>query len=648
MKEKLRILLLEDNEKEATLIKSSIEEGGVQADIVNAKNKNTYLDLIGREKFDLIISDYNIPQFNGLNSLLEAKKKNKNIPFIFVSNHIGEEKAVQCIQHGATDFILKDNLNKLVPAINHALQHANEIKKEQQLENELAILKLAIDNSSEAIFMTNASGTIIYINSAFTKFYGWRADEVVNRVTPRILKSGYHNNEFYNQLWNQIKQNAPFTAEMINKTKDGKFIEIKNVINPVLDKRKNVLGYVAIQIDITLRKEHEREIIKAKNQIEEINNLKSYFLSNISHEIRTPLVSILGFAEILMEELLENEIKELVKYVYDSAKRLKSTIDNILTLQNLEKGKIDTEFQKVELVHLIKSVAQKFNEAINKKGLHLKFFIESNEIWIKSYPDLLEKIFSNIIDNAIKFTNKGGISIGTSLIHENEKPFALVKIADSGIGIEKEKIEQIFNNFRQASEGFSRAYEGMGLGLSISKQLIEQLNGSIKIYSKIGKGTLIVIKLPALPIEKEIIEQVNFEKSKITESSAPANIDRPLVLLVEDNDGNRLILKRYLEKNYIVEEARDGISAIAMAEIKHYDLILMDIHLGPGIDGIETFNRIRKLSNYNNIPIVAVTAFSMKDDRKKFLEQGFTDYIQKPVTKMDLINCIENLLSIRK
>jgi PAS domain S-box-containing protein len=769
MIKKIKILHLEDNLNDAELIHEMLHAGGIDVDISVVNNKSDYLTNLSKEEFDIVLSDYSLPEFDGLKALVEAKTKRKEMPFIFVSGSIGEERAVQCLQLGAMDYVIKDRLDRLVPAVKRALRVVQEMrdkelaeeklkqsenlfrslvqnihdavtitdldgerifvndywytlyeipktedfkkfnvrhfihpssldavnklfetlkkensyplteykiitytKKEKDVEGvskiiklngkrvmmnvlrditqrkkmleELAKIKLAIQNTGEAIFMTDADSKFIYVNPAFTEMYGWESAEIIGKETPRILKSSVHNEEFYIELWNDIKLQLPFRKEMVNKTKNGKLIEVKNMISSVIDSNNELIGYVSIQNDITQHKEQERVFAKAKAEAEEMNKLKSYFLSNISHEFRTPLISILGFSEMLISDLQEPEHKDSAKYIYDAGQRLQQTLNDILLLTDIEKKKIEAIPKRVNLNQFIKLNTIDHYKQAEQKNLLFRLTLEPKEVWINSDEELLRNILKNILDNSLKFTKNGGISVNTILQMDNGSTYAIIKIVDSGVGISKDKLEHIFKPFRQESEGLSRRHEGMGLGLSVAKQLVEILHGNISIKSEVNKGTLVTLRFPALPPEAELTSKVNLRKTTIIETPSDVKRDKLMVLMVEDNSGNRKLFRRYLENDFTVDEAEDGISGIAKAGLTHYDAIIMDINLGPGIDGVETFKRIRQLPSYKNVPVIAVTAFAMTDDKQKFLDEGFTDYLKKPLDKNELIAIIKKYI----
>lgn len=389
------------------------------------------------------------------------------------------------------------------------------------------------------------------------------------------------------------------------------------------------------------------ELTLAKNKAEEVNKLKSFFLSNISHELRTPLISILGFSELLAMELTEPSQVESINYINESGQRLQRALNDILALTDLEKKKLDTNFHKTDLTEFIKSLSGDYRHRI--EGHHLSFdeIYPSDEILLYTDQNLLKHILDSVIDNSIKFTKRGGITLVVNQQRKNDISYATINITDTGIGISPELIKNIYTPFWQASEGLSRSHEGLGLGLSVVKQLVEILQGEVVIHSELNSGTSLILHLPIYQSEAEVSNKINQIKKSINEfetnsafSTKESASTKPRLLMVEDNPGNRTLFRRILTSEFLVEEAGTGESAVAMSEINKYDIILMDINLGPGIDGIETFRRIRKINGFEDTPIIAVTAFAMKEDRQKFLEIGFNDYIQKPILKDEFIAMI--------
>ncbi len=384
------------------------------------------------------------------------------------------------------------------------------------------------------------------------------------------------------------------------------------------------------------------ELIKAKEKAEENNKLKTFFLANISHEFRTPLISILGFSQILSDELDSNDHKEYARLINDSGSRLEKTLNDLIFLTDIESKKIGATFSKTDLIEYVKVLSDEFKHKIENNGLKYETNFEEPHLELYTDKELLKYVLDNVIDNSIKYTKKGSVKIEVFKDIDDGQSIVIIKVSDTGIGIDPESQKKIFQPFRQGSEGYSRKYDGMGIGLTVCKQFLEILRGKIDISSIPGMGTDVFIKLPAVNTEDELKEKIKIKKQEIVELVTSVATRKPHLLLVEDNLGNRVLYQKILQDDFDVVMAIDGISAIAMTEVNTYDIILMDINLGPGIDGIETFKRIKKFSNYKDVPIVAVTAFGAMDDRAKFINYGFADYIQKPVLKEEFIALIYN------
>ncbi len=384
------------------------------------------------------------------------------------------------------------------------------------------------------------------------------------------------------------------------------------------------------------------ELISAKEQAEEMNKLKSIFLANMSHELRTPLISILGFAELLQLELLNAEQLELVDQVLKGGRRLNLTLNSILEWSKLESEKLSLKLSPFNLSQEIQKNIALYLPMANLKKLFIRSEFCDPNLIATIDTGLFDKAFFQLIHNAIKFTDKGGIIVALNQIKKEEVVWAVIQITDTGIGIPKENLDKIFVEFRQSSEGPSRSYEGSGLGLSIAKKMIELMNGKIEIESEIGKGSTFSIWLPAVLDEKALNLKIEEKRKTIEVNPAIRKTDlAPIVLLVEDNQSNRMLVNRMLGKDFRVQEAEDGFTGIALASQNLFNLILMDINLGYGISGIETMQGIRKIPGYFKVPIIAVTAYAIFGDKERLLKEGFDDYIQKPFTKEELINHVK-------
>ncbi len=510
---------------------------------------------------------------------------------------------------------------------------ALNITESKLAEEELTKLKRAIEQSSVSIVITNKNGDIEYVNPFFTKLTGYSFEEVKGK-NPRLLKSNLHSPAFYKKLWEDITQGKDWIGEIYNIKKNGEAYWENTIISPIVNKQGNITHYVAIQEDVTEKKKLVEDLTAAKEKAEEMNKVKSVFFANMSHELRTPMIGILGNAELLELDIKDEEHLGMVKAIRKSALRLHETLNSILDISKIEVEGVSTLIRKVEVNDVIEESIALFRAAAVEKGLKINFIKNTKNITLNTDDNLLAKILNNLISNAIKYSDSGYINV-TSSLHNG---YAIIEIEDTGIGIDQENLNLIFEPFRQTSEGYSRRYEGTGLGLTITKKFVEVLGGSINVRSKKGKGSVFTIYIP----DNKINNQKNFEMTGEKDNSVFNTNQLVLkkILLVEDEMINAEVILKLLEGLYVIDWVRFGQEAIAKARNNKYDAILMDIGLQGDIDGLETAKEILKSNEYKNIPIIAVTAYAMEGDKEKFLQSGCTHYISKPFNKAELIKII--------
>lgn len=513
----------------------------------------------------------------------------------------------------------------------------SDITERKISEENLIKLSRAVEQSPASIVITDLKGDIEYVNPKFVDITGYIPEEVVGR-NPRILKSGEKPSGEYKELWNTISSGKDWFGEFRNKRKNGELFWESASISPIRNTEGVITHFIAIKEDITEKKEKELELIKAKEKAVESERLKSSFLANMSHELRTPMVGILGFAE-LMKNIAENsELQDFADNISKSGKRLLETLNLILDLSRIEAGRVEVKTGEVNIVKLASEVYTNYLNEADKKNIKLSFKYSEDIIIAKIDERMIFESINNLVNNAFKFTKSGEIKIEVSSDKKNE--YAKIKISDTGIGIEKENLKVIFDEFRQASEGYSRSFEGTGLGLTITKNFVEKNGGNILVESELGVGTSFTIELPLIntgkktDFKEEISDSIEKEDLEISKDVS--------ILCVDDDSFTREYLEYILKDKYNLSFAENGISAIELSKTKKFAMILMDINLGKGMDGVETARKIRKLSGYENIPVIAMTAFAMKGDKEEFIRDGMTDYISKPFKSIDLINLVES------
>ncbi len=519
MTKPLRLLLIEDEEDDALLMFRLLEKEGFKTDVHRIQLASDMESALKDREWDLILCDFRLPKFSGSDALKIYKKSGVDIPFILLSGTVGEEIAVEMMKAGAHDYIMKDHLLQLGPAIRRAMDDAEVRKQNKQALEDLRL---------------------------------------------------------------------------------------------------------------------------AKEKAEKSDRVRSTLLSNMSHEFRTPLTSILGYAEVIMEDGTDPGIRKSALKIFNSGKRLMKTLDSIAMLSQMESG-ISPVLKTFDLHSILEKSMNSQKEFSDSKSLLLEKNFEG-EFRTISDEELVQAACSALLDNAIKFTHHGRIRVASSMISVDGILMAGFSVSDEGIGISPENLEMIFEAFQQVSEGYSRHYEGIGLGLTITKRISIILGGTIRVESISGKGSTFTF---LFPLSGEVSphapkEEIGNQQAK-TELKEPPR-KKPQVLVVEDHETNAELACLYLSGHFVPEVANRGEDAIRMAERKKYDVILMDINLGSGIDGIETLHQIRKLNSCRTTPVIALTGYTQIGDRERLLAEGFNQYIPKPFDKSTLTGLIKSVL----
>lgn len=766
----IKLLHLEDNDADAHLIHEAIYAEISSVNITLVDNRKDYESSLQTKDFDLIISDFALPSYDGMAALRFAREFRPDIPYIYVSGHIGEERAIEALKNGATDYVLKDKLVKLVPTIKRALNESEEKKRRKFVEkalvesekfsrtmlNSLSAQIAVLDDSGKIVFTNKAwkdslneicslpkgnsegenyfslcgnknndeaeklstgiksvinnskknyyqeytsglNGRQIYYFISITTAYEDKVKKIIMShedisIAKEAAKKLKENEENYRSLFEHhpdavfsldtggnfislnknvsvITQynygeliNNPFFSLIKDNTKrvkekfaealdgkprsfetkiirkGGKDLNVSVTIIPIIVESR-VVGVYGIAKDVSGRVFYEEGLKAAKEKAEEINRLKTIFLANMSHELRTPMVGILGYTDVLLDEVKDPETREMVEVIKVSSGRLLETLNLILDMSKIEAEKVDIKKENVTLLSLVKEVIKIFTPNAIKKNLYLKSNFIDAEFIIETDERLLRQIIINLVNNALKYTKEGGVEITV----DSDKDYVFIKVIDTGIGISEENKKVIFEPFRQLSEGYSRSYEGTGLGLTIAKKFAKKLGGDLDLFSEEGKRSEFVLKLPNT--RETGIKTVEAEIPKLPVEEAEPNIIS--ALLVEDDKYTQEVIIKQLQKIAAVEVAGSGEEALRLIADKKFDIILMDISLTTSMSGIDVIKAIRQNSKLKNIPIIAVTAYAMLGDRKAILNSGADDYLSKPYRKEELVSKIKNLIELK-
>ncbi len=522
---------------------------------------------------------------------------------------------------------------------------------EKQIRESEERYRFIVDATNDVIYrLKYHSMKYDFMSSAIEKLTGYSPGEIneigFKNIVVKISK--YHvENVNINLLVENREQGktGEWQADYQVKTKDGRLIWLSDHSYPWYNESGEVIGSIGVLGNITERKNAEEEIIRAKEKAEEMNKLKSNFLANMSHELRTPLIGILGFADILREDLINDPREEYAQIIFDSGQRLKDTLNLILDLSKIESKGLEMTPENIELTKYIPDLVKVFKKAAEQKNIELIITSSTELLHCNLDKVLLDSIINNLMNNAIKYTQKGSITVSIEKSREQGKNTAEIQIADTGIGISKENLAIIFEPFRQVSEGLNRRFEGTGLGLTLVKKYVEQMSGSISVKSEPGAGSTFTITFPVIKLLQRKTEQ-SIGGDKIMETLNERETKNKIrVLYVEDDFVSQKIINSLLGKIYNLDFSSEGETALEMVRKKKYDIILMDINLRSNLNGLVVTKEIKKIKEYVNTPIIAVTAYAMIGDKEKILMEGCTHYISKPFSRNEILTLLNEVLN---
>lgn len=433
---------------------------------------------------------------------------------------------------------------------------------------------------------------------------------------------------------------ARMELELVHK--DGSTVWVECVAAPVHDEKHHV-GYTVVARDIAARKQFEQELIAAKEDAEEASRLKSAFLANMSHEIRTPLTSIIGFADLLSSQL-DGEPLRFLDLIRKSGKRLMHTLTSVLDLAQLESRTMDLQPKRLDLAREIRDAVDLARPQAKEKGIALRADLPDAPVYAMLDPGAAQRVLTNLISNAVKFTHEGHVTVCLRA----DEDVATLQVEDTGVGIADEALEQIFEDFKQESEGFTRSFEGSGLGLAITKRLVTLMNGSIRVESTKGQGSIFTVALPRHPGVPAAPSEAAPLATDGLLSAGGAGVgseDGALqVLLVEDHEKTREMVPQLLDEVAVpcdVDAVASAGDALERTLSRRYDLLIVDINLGTEATGLDVMEQLRTRPSYRDVPMIACTAYAMPGDERRFLEAGFDAYLAKPFQAEELLAVIQ-------
>lgn len=507
-----RLLIVEDERIVAMDLRKRLEKMGHTV-VGNVANGNDAIKLATEHLPDLVLMDIRIEGDKDGIDTAAIIRNTLHIPHIFLTAHSDQGTIDRAKQTDPDGYILKPFTDRDI-ALNIQIANQRAIFRNELRLSELKFRSL-IQNSTDVIFQIDETGNVQFVSPAVTRILGYKSEDLKGRVISdivlkedlSIVASMLRNHGFHEALPTNESavitdtsnsESQIFRSEVRLNHKDHGFV-YTDILASKIDIPELPISVVLTARDITERKRFETELMQAKVKAEEMNRLKSVFLSNISHELRTPLTGILGFASILESEL-EGEHLDMAQSISKSGQRLLETMESVMDLALMESNKIDIDPSPLVVSEIVQQVVRMLTGVAFDKNLRIKVIARSEPPQVTTDRRLLSQILYNLISNAIKFTDKGAITVTVEQSIDqfggDRYHFVLIHVKDTGIGISEAFMPYLFDEFRQESTGNTRKYEGTGLGLSIVKRMISLLNGEVTVKSKVGEGSIFTVKIP--------------------------------------------------------------------------------------------------------------------------------------------------------
>jgi protein-histidine pros-kinase len=493
----LWVLIVEDDAADAELAMGVLKRAGYPLAFDVIDSAADFEDRLAHSDYDAILCDHNLGTWTGMEALEILKKSGKDIPFLVLTGALGDEAAVEYVKRGASDYLLKDRLERLPTAVQRVLEEKRLRTENKRAFEAISRLATIVESSDDAIIGTTLEGVITSWNKGAEKLYGYSAAEALGQLVSVLVLPD--RSEEVTQILARLKRGESIEHhETVRVRKDGSLVDVSLSIFPLTDSRGEVTGLASIARDITKRKCAERVLQEKNLELENATLAKDRFLASMSHELRTPLNAILGFAGMLLMKLagpLNPDQEKQLRTVQSSGKYLLSLINDLLDLAKIESGKVELHLQPVVCQNILAEVAAQLAPLAESKGLQLEVSEPETEVVVRTDRRALTQVVLNLANNAIKFTDKGYVRLDLQRRGEKQS-FVEFSVADSGMGIRPEDQARLFEAFVRVEDPAARHREGTGLGLHLSRKLAGLLGARIRLESQYGTGSKFTVSMP--------------------------------------------------------------------------------------------------------------------------------------------------------
>jgi PAS domain S-box-containing protein len=649
MEERITILYLEDKSLDVELIRSTLTEGGLSFNLIEVAEKEDYIATLKNDYIDVILADYTLPSFNGISALRIAKQFCDDVPFIFVSGTLEEKVAVDTLKEGATDYVIKDRLYRLLPSIIRAIQERKDLQERKKAEEELREseknYRLLANNASDVIWVTDLNLNLTYVSPSVERMRGYTQEEVMalpvkKSFTPgswKLLLSVFKE-DLTKEDKGEIDLQQSRTVELMQYCKDGSTIWIEATTRFLRDENGKAAGVLGISRDITKRKEAEAEQERLYAQLQHAQKMEAIgtMAGGIAHDFNNILGSISLNAEMVYEDIVNHpEARYSTEQILKASQRAKRLIEQILTFSRDKKVE-----QKLIQIDIIVEETLKMLRSMIPTTISIQKEFSENLWAIFANPTHIQQLVMNLCTNASQAMENGGsLTVKLSNVDMDQSPpdsdlkpgsYVELIIKDSGHGITSENKKRIFDPFFSTKQ----AGDGTGLGLSVVHGIVLSNNGSITVDSKPDKGTSFEILFPKANGTGEAMETDMLTMKTGTEK----------LLFIDDEDSIVDAGQRMLERlGYDVTTQTDSIEALELfgRYPEDFDLVITDTTM-PHMSGMELSSKLMEIRP--DIPIIICTGYSHLLTFEKAKAIGIKDYVMKPFEKQVMANTIRNVL----
>jgi PAS domain S-box-containing protein len=653
----LQILHLEDNGNDASLVAATLAAESLPCEFVRVDSEAGFIEALDEHVFDVILSDYSMPGFDGVTAHTIARARCPEVPFLFVSGTMGEEVAVDCLKDGATDYVLKHRLSRLGPAVRRALEEARNRRERTAAEAEIlrlngelqialgqanSLLDSLIENLPDVVVVKDARDLrFVRVNRAYEQLLGLARRDLLGRhaadvFPPEVaaaIEAGDRNALATRSVTDEDEQVLP--------SRDGGRRTFHTRRMPLLGASGKPTHLVSISADITERRAAEENVRLSKLEAERANRAKSDFLSRMSHDLRTPLNAVLGFAQVLQLDNLPPEQADGLHQIVAGGRHLLELINEVLDISRIESGHLSLSMEPVAVADIVQHSAALIAPLAAARHIRVVVDVEAAAgRYVQADRQRLNQILLNYLGNAVKYNREHGTVTVTVRPQPNGR--IRLNVQDTGAGIPTEKLALLFQPFERLGAEQS-AIEGTGLGLAVAKGLAEAMHGAVGAESVVDRGSTFWVELP----EAEAPD-TRHDAAAVTVAQTPAPTSEPhgTILYIEDNQSNVRLLQRLLGRRSAVRllTGQTGAEGLEMALRERPDLILLDLHL-PDMSGEDVLRRLWGDPATRHLPVAVLSADATSSQRQRLLASGAIAYLTKPLDLTHLLRLIDDRLA---